>query len=138
MPVTLSLQENGRILYWQLTDPWSVSELTSLYPQVEQYFNNANQPIHSLLDFEAAHRLPSNALSARQTPTWNHPQSGQMAIAGSTAFIRGMLELMFRLVQFNRIKFFEHEPDARRYLISQLENSTTLPSTQEPFNQESL
>ena len=65
-------------MVWKFTDPWDVPQLTSFYPQVKIYLDAASAPIHTLLDFEVAHKLPTNAFSSRQTSTWNHPNSGEL------------------------------------------------------------
>jgi hypothetical protein len=116
MPVSLELEENGTLLVWKFSDPWTVPELVVHYPKTAEYFNNAQNTIHSLIDFRNVRTLPANVFSARNTTTWNHPRSGQMVILGASPLIKNLLEVILKLVRFERIRFFESEEEARAYI----------------------
>ncbi|MEP7285178.1 MAG: hypothetical protein ABI947_05365 [Chloroflexota bacterium] len=116
MPVTFHFQENDRIMLWTLTDPWNVPDLMSFYKQAEVVLNNAPYIVHSLIDFRQARHIPAGALKARQTNTWDHPRSGQTVVVGAAPLLKKTLEALFRIMRFDRLKFFDGEAEARAYL----------------------
>jgi hypothetical protein len=116
MPVSLELQEDGSIMVWRIADPWTVKELKDNYPQAKAYLDASKRTLHSLVDLQDAHRVSPDVLSARHTTTWNHPRSGHMAVIGASGIIKMTLETVFRLVQFNRVQFFNNESEGRAYL----------------------
>ena len=116
MPVTFEFQENDRIMLWTFADPWTVPDLMSFYKQAEVVLNNAPHTIHSLIDFRQARQIPAGALKTRQTNTWDHPRSGQTIVVGAAPVLKKTLEVVFRIVRFDRLKFFDNEAEARAYL----------------------
>src|ERR1044071_6953713 len=116
MPVTLQLEENGRIMFWHLTDPWTMPELVAHYKQSQDIFNNATHVVHVLVDLHEARNVPSGVLKARYNADWSHPRSGYTVVIGSNLLIKRTLELLFRITRFNRLKFFDDEAAARAYL----------------------
>lgn len=116
MPVSVDLQEDGYVMVWRIADPWTVKELKDYYPQAKDYLDAATHLVHTLVDLREVHRVSPDVLSARHTSTWNHPRSGQMAVLGASGIVKMTLDTVFRLVQFNRIQFFDSERDARTYL----------------------
>src|SRR5439155_7135382 len=115
MPVKQELIENGRILQVTFTDPWTVNEMTALFPQAQQYYDNAHQKIHMLIDMQSRYGT-QGALRARQAPGLFHRNSGQIAVAGANALARSLGEAVFRLARFSRARFFDSEADALAYL----------------------
>ena len=117
MPVTFELQDNGSLMYWKIADPWTLNELVGYYKEAETVLDNAPHMVHSLVDVQHVHHIPAGVLSARYVTTWHHPRSGQTTIIGATPLIRAMLETLFQVVRFNRVRFFNDEADARNYLL---------------------
>ena len=128
MPVTFELQENGSLMYWKLEDPWTLPELIGYYKQAESIFDNAPHMVHSLVDVQHVRQIPGGVLSARHAKTWHHPRSGQTVIVGATPLIKAMVETLFQLVRFNRVRFFNDEVEARNYLLRLIEQEVRLNS----------
>src|SRR5262249_17505630 len=116
MPVELELKENGRVMLWRFSDPWSLVELKPLTLQARDIFQKATFTVHSMADLRQARRVPSGVLSTRQVTTWQHARSGQLVLLGASAFARLMMETVFRIARFDRFRFFEDEAEALAYL----------------------
>jgi hypothetical protein len=130
MPVTFELEENRRVMLWRLIDPWTLPELMAYYKEAQNILDGADQAVHSLIDLQQARRMPSGVLKARYTSTWDHPRSGYTVIAGGTPLMSRMLELVFKMTRFERIRFFEDEAAARAFLNELI--STNSPDQSAP------
>ncbi len=128
MAVTFELQENGSLMYWKIEDPWQLNELVGYYKQAAMILDNAPHMVHSLVDVQHVRQIPAGALSASHVTTWRHPRSGQTAIVGATPLIKAMMETLFQLVRFNRVRFFNDEVEARNYLLRLIEQEVRLNS----------
>ncbi len=115
MPVTQELIENGRILQVVFTDPWTERDMTGLFPQAQQYYDNARQKIHMLIEMRSRHAT-QGALRARYAPGLSHPNSGSIAVVGANSIARTLGEAVFRLAHFGRAKFFDTREEALSYL----------------------
>jgi len=116
MPVTMQLEENGRIMFWQFSDPWTLPELFVHYKESEAIFKNATHLVHSLIDLQQARSMPSGILKARFNADWSHPRSGYTVLIGSSLLVKRTAELLFKITRFDRVKFFPDEPSARAFL----------------------
>ncbi len=116
MPITLELRENNLVFYWVFSDPWSVADLLPLSKQVRAHFDSTSHRTHTLANLRQTRHLPSNLLRIREIGTWDHPNSGQLVVVGAPAFAKTMLELIGRLVRFDRTHFYESEEAAWAFL----------------------
>lgn len=117
MPISMSYAEDGQIIHLIITDPWSLDEMTKLYIEQRQHLTAAQNKVHTLLDMQATHQIPSGLLSARQgAPTVSHPNAGELAIVGAPNFVKTLADIGFRLVRFNRARYFDDELAAWSYL----------------------
>jgi hypothetical protein len=116
MPIRLELTENGHVMYWHLEYPWTIEELTKLYPLARKYLDEATFTLHSLVDATAIKTVPANTLQARQTSTWKHPRSGHTVVITTSNFVSSMVSAIFRLARFEKIKFVQTEADGLSYL----------------------
>src|SRR5438128_4374961 len=77
MPVTVELLENERVIYYRITDPFRLSDVRVLQPQIQAIRDQYPHIIHLVLDVTEAHRFPSDILSARHgSPNIHHPRAG--------------------------------------------------------------
>src|SRR6185436_16852116 len=83
MPVTLHLEDNQRIMFWQLADPWTMPELFANYKESQRIFDEATHMVHVLVDLQQARHIPSGVLKARYNANWSHPRSGYTVVIGS-------------------------------------------------------
>ncbi|PJF34893.1 MAG: hypothetical protein CUN49_13325 [Candidatus Thermofonsia Clade 1 bacterium] len=116
MPVTLELIENGRVLSVTFIDPWAMSDVLSLFPELERIYNAAERPIHALIDARQSKLPSSGALRARESPAFKHPMSGHMAVVGAASVVRAVAETVFRLARFQRVTFFDTYEEGLAFL----------------------
>jgi hypothetical protein len=127
MPVKQELSDNGRILQVTFTDPWTVKEMTDLFPQAQQHYDNTTQKIHLLVNMQSRHGT-QGALRARHAPGLVHRNSGAIAVSGANALARTLGEAVFRLARFDRAKFFDSQEAALAYLRELIASEETIPS----------
>jgi hypothetical protein len=120
MPVTMEFKEGGRICHLVMSDPWTVTELTSQYPNARQIYDAATSPIHILLELNTKTGTWKGArggiLETRTAPGLTHPMAGNVAVIGANSFMRRSVEAVFRIIHFRRVQFFENEAKAMDYL----------------------
>jgi len=127
MPVKQELCENGRILQVTFTDPWTVKEMTDLFPQAQQIYDNASRKIHMLISMGSRYGT-QGALRARHAPGLTHRNSGFIAVAGANTLARTLGEAVFRLARFDRAKFFDSQEAALAYLRELIAREETVTS----------
>ena len=112
MPVTVEIIENGHIMSYAITNPWTMSEFTVTYPDAKAYFDRAPFRVHSLvrLEFVGA-RPPPNVLRIREHPSFSHPNAGYVVFCGAPALAKVLTGAALQIVQFNRFRFVD-SPDA--------------------------
>ncbi len=120
MPVTLELQENGRVLIYTFVDPWEIGDLIALYPQSQEYLRTAQRKIYTLADVRRAKKIPSGILNLRHGPDWSHPNGGTVAIVGANGLLRTFASIVFRLSGFEHATYYDSVEEAWAYLRSVL------------------
>jgi hypothetical protein len=115
MPVTLELVK-GRVVRLSLIAPWTVTELQSVYPKAQEYYDAATEKLFSIVNLTRLGNIPAGALRARSSPMLSHPNSGQVIIVGANDFASMMAEVVFKLTNFHNIKFSPTEDEAWAYL----------------------
>lgn len=116
MPVTMELRENGRVLYWVITDPWKVKDLIPLVRETRRLFDSARHKIHSLTNDIHTRQIPAGVLRLREVGPWSHPASGQLAVVGLPALGTALLDVIAPVTCFDRAKYFNTEEEAWAYL----------------------
>lgn len=118
MPVILSTSETESAVILTITDPWTVPELSNLFPEIESIMNNSTtEKVHTIVDMVKARRPPPGILTSRlQTPVIHNPRSGLLIIIGASAFVRSLSDVVMRLMHFNRVQFVDNWEDARLLL----------------------
>src|SRR5258708_35574548 len=101
MPVRLEVTHNGFIVVLVVEDPWTLNELACLYPVEQALFSKAEHKIHTLVDIRAMRTIPPGALSKRNSPNLVHPNSGRLAIVGTTPVARMLLEVACKLAYYD-------------------------------------
>src|SRR5262245_19319175 len=117
MPATVQLTENGRVLHYTFTDPWTTAEMENVANAAKRHYDAAKQKLHVLLDARKMRSVPSGVLrSARTNPDLRHPNSGRIAIVGATTLVQMFGETLMRLSHTEKAKFFKDEASAWQYL----------------------
>src|SRR5687767_12776037 len=119
MPIHFELCENDRIMVIRISDPWEAGNMTALYPTQQEYLDKTTQKLHTLLDMTGAQQMPKNVLRARyNAPSVNHPNSGELALVSNNMLIRSLADIGFRIIQFQKVRFFTQVDEAWNHLRS--------------------
>jgi hypothetical protein len=112
MPIKMELVENGQVIHYVFTDPWTVPELMKLYEQNQAIRDKSPRKIHTLVNLTRARHLPHGTLSARAySPDGSHPRAGFIVIVGAQTYLRTILDLAFHLLRTDRFKFVNTEEE---------------------------
>ncbi len=123
MPVTLDLIEDGRVLYYQFTDPVEISELLALYKKEAQLRDAVSYPLHSITDFSGLHRIPQNWLQARHGPGLKHTRSGEMLFVGLKPGLKILIDVILKVTRYQRVKLYTSMDEALSYIRSVIQAS---------------
>jgi hypothetical protein len=74
------------------------------------------QKVHLLVTVKSMGAFPPGTLRGRQSPSLIHPTSGYAAVVSSSASVRTVANTMFRLIHYDRARFFENTQSALAYL----------------------
>jgi hypothetical protein len=124
MPLTVELRENGHVLYCRATDPLPVHEFKAAFIPQQEYLDQAKHKLHILVDLTQHKSPPPGAIaSARQTPVWRHPNSGEIVVIGASAIMQALTSAITRLTHFDRLTVFPTEAKAWDYLRGVIKES---------------
>jgi hypothetical protein len=115
MPVTMEMRENNRITYWVFEDPWTVNELVKISKETRPIFDSATRKFHTLAVINARH-IPAGVLQVRQIGSWSNPMSGELVVVNAPPVAKTIVEVLTRLVRFNRVHFLDTEEQGWQYL----------------------
>jgi hypothetical protein len=117
MPITTELQENGHVWFIKFVDPWTISELESIYSIERQYRDSSQFRLHVLIDVCETRYIPPRLLGmARRAPAFTHPKRSELAIVGASSLARRLVEAVMLLTHTTSIKFFNTDEEARVHL----------------------
>jgi hypothetical protein len=130
MPGMVTLEENGYVIHYTYTDPWTMEDWSEVNQQSQAFYDQASHRLHVLLDVSRTRTVPAGIMRSRSTLDISHPNSGNIAIIGAAPMLKTIGEAILRLARFKRAKFFEKEEDARTYLREMISEDTKQPSPQ--------
>ncbi|MBX3063896.1 MAG: hypothetical protein U0528_20970 [Anaerolineae bacterium] len=109
MPIKQEVQADGRLMYWEIADPWSMDDLIPKIDAVNQFINESSEPIYSFVDLRQAKELPRGIASIHKIRHWNwSPQAGaEVILVISSAAVKAMIQLLFRLARSQRAVIFD-------------------------------
>jgi hypothetical protein len=123
MPISMNLRENGHVFHLVFTNPWNSEELLNHYEQEARLLDSSPFRIHSMVDVRESRAMASGALQiARHRGRIEHPRRGIVVILGASNFRRNLMEMVFRMARFNRVRYFVSESDAWVYLRQVIQN----------------
>ena len=119
MPASVELKENGRVLHFIFHDPLNHQEINAVEDQAKAWYDAAKTKLHIFIDVSNLHHLPEGFLRVRGNYEITHPNAGQIAVLGSSTFVKAMAETILRVARVKRAKFFEtqREADAWTHLL---------------------
>src|SRR5437667_9507401 len=102
MPTSVQLCENGRILHYVFSDPWTITEMDAAARKATQYYEVADKKLHVLLDARRMRHVPPGVLrAARTNPDIRHRNSGQIALVAPAKLIEVMGQTIKRRTHSN-------------------------------------
>ena len=123
MPITLELREDKRVLYAVVADPLSAEDLNNSIVEQTPIYDNAQGKLHQFVNVSGVTRLPSGILGIRRdSPIFQHRNSGQLIIVGAHGFVRSVGEVLMKIAHFESVKFFGDETEAWDYLRTVIAN----------------
>ena len=131
MPVHLHLSDNRRYLIYEISEPLTMDELIKAYEQEREYRDALPYTVHSIVDMSQLRRIPANWLTAKAGPGLKHPRSGEMLIVGVSVGIRMIMDMLFKITGYKRMRFFTTRAEADTYM-AQLVQATEAAATAEP------
>ena len=129
MPIAIELREDHHVIYTKITDPVSVDDFDNATLIMTPLYDNALGKVHQLVNAREMRRVPQGIMRIRtNTPILNHRNRGQLVMVGANTFLRSIAEIMFKLVQFDSVKFFSTDDEAWIYLRNVIANEQELTS----------
>jgi hypothetical protein len=116
MPATIELIEDNRVVYMVYTAPLTLQEIRDLYPLDQEYRDNAQHKVHTLIDIRNMGDIPPGILSTRYAPSHVHPNSGFVVVLGADARARILGDMMAIMQGENHFRFFDTEDEAWGFL----------------------
>ncbi len=118
MPINLELIDNGHILWFQVTGAWKTDEIRPAKEKTRHIFQQAQHPIHALLDLRSA-KVNMALITASQQVLGGEPlpNTGQIAVVGVPGWMRVLVEQLLRVTNnTDPITFFNSFEDAKTFL----------------------
>ena len=124
MPITMEICQEGRVVYYTGRDPWTLAELSQLFPRDRAHRDSAPYKVHVVVDMRELHTMPSEIFAVRKEKMANHPNTGHTVIIGANRFARKVVEIILRVANNDRITFFEDPEQAWTYVAQVIANET--------------
>src|SRR5258707_5048899 len=122
MPVNVEVRENGRVIYFEIADPWTLEEMLAGFGKSaamrdQLYSKNPEAAIHSFIDVHLVKNPPPlGSLRARQSPGLTHASRGEFVVFGANTLTRSLIEMMLKLAHFDKGRFVDDEAEAWAYI----------------------
>jgi hypothetical protein len=120
MPITYEIRENGYVIFYVMTDPWTVADLLNNFAAETVYRDQAGHQVHTLVDLRLVHTAPTSGLIGvrNKVPSLVHPTAGQFVVIGANIFMHMVGQTIFNLLAFDKGKFVNTEEEAWTFLRS--------------------
>ncbi len=116
MPVTLEVRADGHVLVYTFKGRWNVGDVAALFPEEKRYRDSVNHTVHAFVDARGSRNIPAGLTNLRHGPGPHHTTAGYVALVGVPVFGRPLVTAIYRLVHFDRFKFFDSEEEAWAFL----------------------
>lgn len=124
MPVEIQFSENKRYIVYVITDPVNINELLDSYKQEKIYRDSVDYVVHSIVDMSRLSRIPPNWLTAKAGPGLTHPRSGEMLFVGLSKGFKLILNTIFRITRYTKMKFFDTREEADAHMATLISSSS--------------
>ena len=132
MPVSLDILEQGHVFAVHISDPWTTEELIAIQGRTRPHRASVDFPVHSLLNVKATRTVPPGILRARHMPAFSAQGTAYIAVVGGGGLARMMFELVRRLVNFDRVEYFDDETEGLAYLRRLIAAEQNVPQPENP------
>src|SRR5690348_10673364 len=102
MPAQVTLEENGYLLHYVYSDPWTIADMEAVNALSLKHYNAATHKLNVLVDISGSKNAPAGMLRARNNPDLKHRNSGKIAVVGANTLIKGVGEALLKLSHFER------------------------------------
>ncbi len=116
MSVSVSLSDNKTHLIYELQDPLDMKQLLDAYDEEKIYRDSLPYTVHSIVDMSKAKNIPPKWLVAKTGPGLSHPRSGYILFVGVSFGLKMMTEMILKMTQYDRMKFFDTREEADAYI----------------------
>lgn len=132
MPVKAELREEGQVIYFKITDPWTPEEVFAGFGQTQAmrdtiYKEDPQRRVHTLVDLTEIREAPPGALRTRRAPGITHPNRGEYVVAASYPFAREIMITVFKVMRIDG-KLFNTLDEAWAYLRPFLQPAQPSPA----------
>jgi hypothetical protein len=126
MPIKMELREQNRVMYYEVTDPWRLSEAYACYKVNNDLRNYFQHTIYTIANISAMREIPLDALSLRlYSPDLLHPRAGTAFLVGPSAVARSIIEIIATLSNPRKIRVVSTEEEAWDAIRAMLERETS-------------
>ncbi len=116
MPVDVRLSDDEKYLIYKITEPFQMADLYEAYKIERHYRDEKPYILHSIVDMSGLNHIPPNWLTAKAGPGLTHPRSGQILFVGLSRPYRIIIDIIMRVMRYNRMQFFNTWEDAQAYM----------------------
>lgn len=125
MPITFELREDNHVIYSVVSEPLNVEELNDSVGGQLPVYDDSPYKVHQLVNVIGVTHLPSGILGVRRdSPTFQHPNRGQLVIVGAHGFVRNVADILMKIAHFDSVKFFKDESEGWEYLRKVIADET--------------
>jgi hypothetical protein len=124
LPATVELREDGHVIYFMVTEPWTLDDLIAVNQKAAIWVEYADHTVHLLGNAERIEQMPDGIMSIHRVAPVSHPNSGYVAIVGASALVKSFTIDVLRLANFSRLKFFDEEDSAWAFLRDTIEQES--------------
>ena len=118
MPILIDLIENGHVVQYTVSDPWSPSEILPAKEQSHVIFGKAQHKLHVIADLRGA-SLNLGLLNAVQQVIGGEPlpNSGEVVVLGIGRMMRMIASPILKIAAgSDPVSFFDTQQEALTYL----------------------
>ncbi len=116
---TLTFEETGYIARVVITDPWLPEDIRGLRWAGLGYLNTTSHKLYVMFHVQTT-KIPVGLLQSYDSPLFQHPNTGHIAVVGGNRSCMAMAKLIFQLAHFYRVQFFDSEAAGMAYLHTQI------------------
>ena len=130
MPVTVNIVEGGHVIEVRISDPWTTEELLAVQSVTRPHRASVDFPVHSLLNVRGTWNVPPGVLRGRHMPAFSSSSRGYIAVVGGGGLVRMMFDVVRRLVNFERVSYFQTDEEAWAFLRQLIAEEQKSPATE--------